>query len=155
MVGTVALDAGDAGHPGERGAHGARGAASLLKAHAAWVLAAAHGLSAAYELWRATVKAGISRYDSLASFLRQDVPLYVIAAVVIALLFLGVAGSAWIGLAFATVGILASALYYSPKVLVAREPGPIDWLEVLVFTGLLFVAAALLLYEVRGLSLGG
>jgi hypothetical protein len=34
-----------------------------------------------------------------------------------------------------------------------REPGLLDWLEDLVYTGLLFVAGTLLLYEVLGWSL--
>ena len=34
-----------------------------------------------------------------------------------------------------------------------RKPGIIDWVEDLVFTGLLFVAATMLLYEVLGWEL--
>jgi hypothetical protein len=34
-----------------------------------------------------------------------------------------------------------------------RKPGMVDWVEDLVFTGLLFVAAALLIFEVLGKSL--
>jgi hypothetical protein len=34
-----------------------------------------------------------------------------------------------------------------------RRPGVIDWLEDLVFTGLLFVSATLLLYEIVGKTL--
>jgi hypothetical protein len=34
-----------------------------------------------------------------------------------------------------------------------RQPGVVDWIEDLVFTGLLFVAATLLLYEVLGMEL--
>ena len=43
-----------------------------------------------------------------------------------------------------------SIFYYNPYMIVAREPGLLDWFEDLVYTGLLFVAAALLFYEVRG-----
>jgi len=32
--------------------------------HAAWVLVAAYAISLVYEIYRATVKAGSSRYDS-------------------------------------------------------------------------------------------
>ena len=46
--------------------------------------------------------------------------------------------------------ILVSVLYYNPRMLPARRPGIIDWVEDLVYTGLLFVAAALLLYAVTG-----
>jgi hypothetical protein len=34
-----------------------------------------------------------------------------------------------------------------------RKPGIIDWLEDLVYTGLLFVAATLLVYEIVGKTL--
>jgi hypothetical protein len=34
-----------------------------------------------------------------------------------------------------------------------RQPGPIDWLEDKLYTGLLFVAGALLLYEFLGRTL--
>jgi hypothetical protein len=34
-----------------------------------------------------------------------------------------------------------------------RRPGIIDWFEDLVFTGLLFVAGALLLYDILGMTL--
>ncbi|MFI7744761.1 hypothetical protein [Kocuria rhizosphaericola] len=43
--------------------------------------------------------------------------------------------------------------YYNPKIMVERKPGIIDWFEGLVYTGLLFVAAAFLLPEVLGLTL--
>jgi hypothetical protein len=38
---------------------------------------------------------------------------------------------------------------YCPK----RKPGPIDWFEDKVYTGLLFVAVALLLYDLAGKTL--
>jgi hypothetical protein len=37
--------------------------------------------------------------------------------------------------------------------MIERRPGLIDWFEDMVFTGLLFVVAALLLYEVTGFAL--
>jgi len=49
--------------------------------------------------------------------------------------------------------ILVSVFYYNPHMIVARQPGIIDWLEDIVYTGLLFIAATLLLYEVRGRTL--
>lgn len=117
-------------------------------ADAAWVLVIAHALSCTYELWRATAKAGVSEHDSMSNFVRQDVPLYVVAVVVIALLFANVAWAPWIGLAFSTVVILASIFFYNPRILPKRKPGLVDWFEDLTFTGLHFVAAALLIYEI-------
>jgi hypothetical protein len=128
--------------------------ATVLERQAAWALLIAYGLSIVYELWRATAKAGTSRHDSMRTLLSQIMPLYLLATIVIVLLFAGVTGSAWIGLAFSVVFILVSIVYYNPRILPERRPGIIDWFEDLTYTGLLFVAAALLLYEVLGTSLG-
>lgn len=125
---------------------------TTLTGHAAWVLTATFGLSIAYEFYRATVKAGASRHDSLRAFVQQ-LPMYAVAAVVIALLFAGVAWAPWAGLGLSVVMIGVSILYYNPVIMLERRPTAIDWVEDLVFTGLLFVAAALLAYEVAGLSL--
>ena len=119
-----------------------------LSTHAAWVLAGAFALSLAYEFYRATWKAGTSRHDTMRTFVVQGVALYGTATVVIALLFHGAAGSQWIALAFAVVMILVSIFYYNPRVLPERRPQMIDWVEDLLFTGLLFVAATQLTYAV-------
>jgi len=44
-------------------------------------------------------------------------------------------------------------LYYSPIMLPQRKPGPIDWFEDKLYTGLLFVAVALLAYDLLGKTL--
>ncbi|CAN5820385.1 hypothetical protein BH23ACT5_BH23ACT5_16400 [soil metagenome] len=126
---------------------------SVLEAHAAWALVIAYSVSLIYELWRATARAGTSKHDSMSTFLRQDLILYVAAATVIFLLFAGVAGAAWIGLAFCVLLILVSIFYYNPKIMLERNPTLIDWFEDFLYTGLLFVAGVLLLYEVAGRSL--
>ena len=126
---------------------------TLLESLTAWVMVVAFALSLAYELWRSTAKSGTSRHDSVRAFLIQDLWLYVVAAVVIFLLFAGVPFAAWIGLIFAILLILVSVFYYNPKMMLERKPGMIDWFEDLVYTGLLFVAAAFLLLEVSGLTL--
>jgi len=124
-----------------------------LVTQAAWVLAAAFVLSLAYELYRATARAGSSRHDSIDAFVKNNLPLYVVAVVVIGLLFAGFDGAPVIGLIFSVVVIGASIAFYNPKIMIERQPGLIDWFEDLVFTGLLFVAAALLLYQVLGITL--
>ena len=126
---------------------------TLLETLTAWVMVVAFALSLAYELWRSTAKAGTSRHDSVRAFLIQDLWLYVVAVVVITLLFAGVPFAAWIGLIFAIVLILVSIFYYNPKMMPAREPGLFDWFEDLVYTGLAFVSATLLALEVSGLTL--
>ncbi len=124
---------------------------SILAGHAAWVLVVAFALSLAYEVWRAFT--GNSEHDSKRTLLTQGAVLYGAAAVVIWLLFAGVTWAAWVGLVFCVLLIAVSIFYYNPRIMIGREPGPIDWFEDLVYTGLLFVAAALLLYEVLGATL--
>jgi hypothetical protein len=127
--------------------------ATELEVLAAWVLLVANGISLLYELWRATARAGTSRHDSMKVFLVQGAVIYGVAAIVVLMLFAGTTGSAWAGLALALVSIAVSVFYYNPVVMSERSPGIIDWVEDLVFTGLLFVAAALLMLEVSGRTL--
>ena len=124
-----------------------------LVTQAAWFLAAAFVLSLAYELYRATAKAGTSPHDSKQSFVKNNLGLYVVAVVVIVLLLGGFEWAPWVGLIFSIVVIGASMLFYNPKIMVERNPGLVDWFEDLAFTGLVFVAAALLLYQVLGVTL--
>lgn len=124
----------------------------MLVLHAAWVLVVAVVISLAYEIWRATSKAGTSRHDSL-QFLAGGLVIYGLAAVVIAVLFVGPAWAAWVGLLFCLAWIVYGILVYNPVVMLEREPGLVDWVEDLVFMGLLFVAATLLLYDVLGWEL--
>jgi hypothetical protein len=86
------------------------------------------------------------------AFVTQGIPLYTFAGVVIALLFTGREWAASVGLIFSVAMICVSIFYYNPQIMLARQPGIIDWFEDLVFTGLLFVAAALLLYAMFGTS---
>jgi Na+-translocating ferredoxin:NAD+ oxidoreductase RnfD subunit len=126
---------------------------TVLATHAAWVLVITFAISVLYEIWRATAKAGTSEYDSPKALLQQLV-LYVVAVAVIAALFAQAAWAVWAGLVFCVVMILVSVLYYNPVIMLDRQPGIIDWIEDLLFTGLLFVAATMLLYEVLGWELG-
>ena len=125
---------------------------TLLESLSAWVLVVTFAISLLYELWRATAKAGTTRYDSLREFAKLSW-LYVLAAVVIVLLFVGVPFAAWVGLVFSLAVIVVSIFYYNPQMMLARKPGIIDWVEDLVYTGLLFVVAAFLTLEVSGLTL--
>ena len=125
---------------------------TLLESLSAWVLVVTFAISLIYELWRATAKAGASRYDSLRELAKLSW-LYVLAAIVIVLLFVGVPFAAWVGLIFSVVFIVVSIVYYNPQMMVERKPGIIDWVEDLVYTGLLFVVAAFLTLEVSGLTL--
>ena len=118
-----------------------------------WVLIAAFALSALYELYRSTARAGTSKYDSMRGFLTQAVPFYAVAFALAVLVRTGWQWVAWTALAVAVALILVSILYYSPVMLPQRKPGPIDWLEDKVYTGLLFVAVALLLYDLLGKTL--
>lgn len=124
-----------------------------LVTQAAWVLVAAFVLSLAYELYRATAKAGTSRHDSMASFVKNNVALYVVAALVIALLFAGFEWAPWVGLVFSAVVTAASIFFYNPRIMFERDPGVVDWFEDLAFTSLVFLASALLFYQVLGVTL--
>jgi hypothetical protein len=118
--------------------------------HAAWTLVATYALAILYELYRATLKAGTSRHDSIRVFAVQGGPFYLIAGIVVALLFTGRPWAVWVGLAFTVVMILVSIFFYNPRIMVERKPGLFDWFEDLVYTGLLFVAAAQLIYAAFG-----
>lgn len=124
-----------------------------LVTQGAWVLVAAFVLSLTYELYRATAKAGVSPHDSTASFVKNNIPLYLVAALVIVLLFAGFEWAPWVGLVFSAVVTAASILYYNPRILLERNPGVVDWFEDIAFTSLVFLAMALLLYQVLGVTL--
>ncbi len=126
---------------------------SHLVTQAAWVLVAAFVISFVYEVYRATAKAGTSQHDSMRAFVKNNIALYTVAAIVTALLFARFEWAPWVGLVFSGGVIAASILYYNPKILLERAPGIIDWLEDITFTGLLFVAAGLLVYQVLGVTL--
>lgn len=126
---------------------------TTLVVQAAWALLAAFLLSLIYEIYRATAKAGTSRHDSVDAFVKNNVALYVVAAVVIGLLFVGFDWAPVIGFVFSVVVIVASILFYNPRIMLDRQPGVVDWFEDMVFTGLVFVGAALLLYQVLGVTL--
>ena len=126
---------------------------TLLETLSAWVLVVAFAISLVYELWRASAKAGASRHDSWRAFLIWNLWLYVVAAVVIVLLFAGVPGAAWVGLVFSALIVVVSIFYYNPVIMIERKPGLIDWFEDLVYTGLLFVVVAFLWLEVAGFAL--
>ena len=53
----------------------------------------------------------------------------------------------------AVVLILFSIFYYNPVMMLAWKPGPIDWFEDLVYTGLLFVVAFLMAYALLDTTL--
>ncbi len=125
---------------------------TVLVTHAAWILVIAFALSFMYELYRATIMAGTSRHDSPRG-LAQTLVLYAVAAIVIAALFASLSWAVWAGLVFSVLMILVSIFYYNPTIMLERKPGIIDWFEDLVFTGLLFVAATLLVYELAGKTL--
>ena len=118
-----------------------------------WILIVAFVLSLLYELYRSTAKNGISKYDSMRSFLTQELPFYAVAFALAVLLRTGWPWVAWAALVVGVGLILVSIFYYSPLVLPQRKPGPIDWLEDKLYTGLLFVAVALVAYDLLGKTL--
>lgn len=120
---------------------------------ASWVRLTAFTVSALYELFRSTAKAGTSRYDSTRRLLTQGTPFYAIGFGLAVLVRTGWPWATWTGLLVTMALIGVSIFYYSPIVLPQRQPGPIDWLEDKLYTGLLFVAVALLVYDLLGRTL--
>ena len=118
-----------------------------------WLLIVTFALSALYELYRATAKSGTSRYDSLRGFLTQGVPFYAVAFTLAMLVRTGWRWVAWTVLVTGMGLIMVSIFYYSPVMLRQRKPGPVDWFEDKVYTGLLFVAVTLLAYDLLGKTL--
>jgi phosphatidylserine synthase len=118
-----------------------------------WLLIVTFALSALYELYRATAKTRTSRYDSIRGFLTRGVPFYAVAFTLAMLVRTGWRWVAWTVLVTGMGLIMVSIFYYSPAMLRQRKPGPVDWLEDKVYTGLLFVAVALLAYDLLGKTL--
>lgn len=114
-----------------------------LVVQASWVLIAAFALSLLYELYRATVKAGVSESDSMRLFVTQAIPVYIIGFIIAVLVRRDSSWATWLALLF-SLALIGVSIFYYPVILLTRLPGPIDWFEDRVFTGLLFVAAALL-----------
>lgn len=124
----------------------------MLALHAAWVLLVAFGLSFAYETWRMLARREVSAHDTPAEW-RKGLVIYAVAAAVIWALFAGTAGSAWMGLALSLAFILISTFYYNPVIMRDRSPGVVDWIEDILFTGLLFIAAWMLALHLLGFGI--
>ncbi len=116
----------------------------------AWLLGAAYVLSLLYELYRATFKTGISEWDSMRSFLRQQPPFYAVGFGTTALVAVGFSWAVWLALIVSILVIAIGTFYYCPKILMNRRPGPIDWIESNVFVGLLFAVAVLSINHLLG-----
>ena len=119
----------------------------------AWLLGTAYGLSLLYEFYRATVKTGITEWDSMRYFLRRQPPFYAVGFATTALVAVGFSWAVWLALVLSILVIVAGTLYYCPKILMARSPGPIDWIESNVFCGLLFALAVLSINRLLGSTL--
>lgn len=119
-----------------------------LTTHAAWVLLAAFGVSCIYEIYRATLMKGTSEFDSPRIFLLVGVPFYLISFGVTALLFVGYYWANLLALGYTIILIGVAIFFYSPKISLQRKPGLIDWMENLLYLGLLFSAATILIYSV-------
>jgi hypothetical protein len=99
---------------------------ATLQRHAAWTLTAALMLSVTYGVWRATARFGVSRHDTPGALV-QLVPAYVLAAGVIAALFIDLHAAVPIGLVFSVLVIGVSTFHYDPVMMLERQPKVIDW----------------------------
>jgi hypothetical protein len=116
-------------------------------------MASAFANSTAHETYRATAKAGVSRYDSMHELLTRMLPFYVVAMAAVLAMGFGVTGAAWAALVLASGMVLMSAFYYNPTIMAARQPGIIDWAEDMAFTGLFLASAVLLAAHVTDVTL--
>ncbi len=120
---------------------------TTLVTQAAWVLSAAFVLSGVYELYRVTPEPAPLAMTRSLPFLRKNIVLYAVAVGGHRPAACRFAWAPIIALVFSVAVIGASIAFYNPRIMLERQPGVIDWFEDLVFTGLLFVAAALLAYQ--------
>jgi uncharacterized membrane protein YczE len=126
------------------GESNARNRSVALTTLAAWLMALAFAISTVHEVYRATVKAGVSQYDSLQMVVTRTIPFYLGTMVVVIAMGFRVSGAAWAALALAVAMLLISAFYYNPIIMAARQPGRVDWAEGAVSTGLLSASGVLL-----------
>ena len=134
-------------------AHPERSHRMDLTTLAAWLMASAFAISTAHEAYRASVKAGVSQYDSMHAFLTRTLPFYVVAMIIVFATGIGVPNMAWLALAISIAMVLVSIFYYNPTILRARQPGIIDWTENIMFVGLFFASGVLLAAYVSGITL--
>ncbi len=70
-----------------------------------------------------------------------------------ALVAIGISWAVWLALVAGILVIVVGTLYYGPRILMARRPGPIDWAESNVFAGLLFAVVVLSINHLLGNTL--
>lgn len=118
-----------------------------------WILIIVFIVSLLYKLYRVTAKGGASRSDTKRSIVTESFPLWALIIAAALLVRTGWLLAVWTGLILSLVLIGLSIFYYNPVIMIKRKPGPIDWLEDMVYTGLLFVVAVLLIYHLAGITL--
>lgn len=107
-------------------------------------------VSFSYEFYRATVKTGVSDFDSPERFF-FSLPFYLVGVGMALLLRSGRTWAIRLMLAYVVVLIAVGVFYFCPVVLMQRRPGTIDWLEAVVYLGLLFVVLVQCLNNLRGI----
>lgn len=113
----------------------------------------AFSVSTIHELYRASVKAGVSPYDSMHRLLARTLPFYMVATAVVLAVGFGVTGAEWAGLVLAIAMVLVSVFYYNPTIMTVRQPGMVDWAEDVAFTGLFFASSVLLTAHLADITL--
>lgn len=113
------------------------------------VLAVAFAVSILYQLYRATLME-IPEYDAFT--LTTGIG-YALCIGVCALVLTDRLWAWWIVSALVLFLVAIGLFYYFPVVTTARDMGFVDWLEGLVFVGLLFVAGFVCALRLLGVSL--
>jgi hypothetical protein len=116
------------------------------------ILVAAFGVSLVYEIYRDTVMAGTTQYDTVGQLVAGLV-FYAIAFGVSALLLTDKGWAWWVVTVFLAVLLVLAALYYMPTVFPARAQGFIDAFEAVAYLALLGAAMCLCINRLRGTQL--
>ena len=114
-----------------------------------WTLVSAQTISLLYQVYRSTIMEA-PQWDAF------DAPAvigYTILFGVALLARLGRRWTWWLTLLSSIAIINVGIFFYFPEVTAARQFGPIDWIEGVVYEGLLFVAAIMSIFSLAGRTL--
>ena len=112
-------------------------------------LVSAQTISALYQVYRSTIMEA-PQYDAFGA---PAVIGYTILFALAWLARLGRRWTWWLTLLWTIAMINFGIFFYFPEMTAARQFGPIDWIEGVVYEGLLFVAATMSIFSLSGVTL--
>ena len=114
-----------------------------------WTLVSAQTISALYQVYRSTIME-VPQSDAFGA---PAVIGYTILFTLALLVRLGRRWTWWLTLLSTLAMLNFGIFFYFPDVTAARQFGPIDWIEGVVYVGLLFVAAIMSIFSLAGVTL--